>query len=125
MTSKTAAQPKGKPQPQPEKQALRARVLELVQKAGPTGYTCEELENRLKLSHQTVSPRVTDLLKQGLIAYGENKRKTRTGRPARVYTATPEKIVLPLSVRAAQMGIRSPLTVEPVPPTQDSTDEEE
>lgn len=54
------------------------------------GVTADELEVKLKLSHQTCSARVTELLKDKAIHW-KGKRKTRSGRMARVYFPGIEK----------------------------------
>lgn len=46
--------------------------------------TCDELEQRLSLSHQTCSASVNSLMKSGLIV-ADGKRPTRSGRKATVW----------------------------------------
>lgn len=52
--------------------------------------TCDEVEDRLNLSHQTCSARITELLQQSRLYVKlhdgiQVRRKTRSGRNARVY----------------------------------------
>jgi predicted transcriptional regulator len=63
---------------------LRGMVLEVIRAAG--GLTCDEVEERLDLKHQTVSARVHELMKLGQIVDG-GRRKTRSGRAATVWVA--------------------------------------
>ena len=65
---------------------LRDRVLDLL-RAYTDGLTTDEIEQRLGLNHQTASPRVWELHKRGLIGDSGKRRKTRSGRQARVYRA--------------------------------------
>lgn len=51
----------------------------------PLGATCDELEIRLGLTHQTASGAITALLKKGLIVDSGETRQTRSRRKARVY----------------------------------------
>jgi len=50
------------------------------------GFTSEELEKRLKLSHQAVSPRLSELMKMELLEDKGTRRRTTANRPAIVYT---------------------------------------
>ena len=59
-------------------------VLESIRRAGPIGMTCDEVEQKLGLSHQTCSARVNELDNIGFIKI-LGKRPTRSGRNARVY----------------------------------------
>ena len=63
-------------------------VLELVRKAiiHRPG-TCEEVEQRLGLPHQSVSARIRDLSKRGEIRKSGNYRDTKSGRRAIVWEA--------------------------------------
>jgi hypothetical protein len=49
------------------------------------GATCDEIENGLELAHQTASARIKGLADKGLIRDSGARRKTRSGRAARVY----------------------------------------
>jgi hypothetical protein len=69
--------------------ALQAKVLRYIRSRGEDGATCDEVEAHLNMRHQTASARVRELvLKEGIL-YSGNKRRTRSGRNARVYV-TPE-----------------------------------
>ncbi len=70
---------------------LQKTVLSAL-KESPFGLTCDEIEQRLDLRHQTASARLNDLQKLGLaIVRIDPKtkkpftRKTRSGRNARIY----------------------------------------
>jgi hypothetical protein len=67
---------------QPRLGTLNALVLDAItQQPG----TCDELEIRLSLTHQTCSACVNSLMNDGLIV-ADGKRPTRSGRAARVWT---------------------------------------
>lgn len=50
------------------------------------GFTSEEIEKRLGLTHQAVSPRLSELAKLKLLEDKGIRRPTIAGRPAIVYT---------------------------------------
>jgi hypothetical protein len=64
--------------------ALRRKVLNAV-KAAHDGVTCDQVEARLNMRHQTASARIRELSLLGLIEISVVRRKTRSGRYARVY----------------------------------------
>ena len=47
--------------------------------------TCEEIETRLNIKHQTASARINDLIKKGLVHDSSFRRKTKSGRNAIVW----------------------------------------
>lgn len=63
----------------------RAAILEALRKA-PAGLTCDELEQRLGLSHQSASARCAELKAERLVEI-VGTRETRTGRKAGVLKA--------------------------------------
>jgi Fic family protein len=63
------------------------RILEYLVLV-PTGLTCDEVESGLGLSHQTASARFNDLMRWGFTERLGEKRATRSGRKARVWTLT-------------------------------------
>jgi DNA-binding Lrp family transcriptional regulator len=69
----------------PHVSAIEASVLAFVKRAGRMGTTCDEIEDRMKLAHQTASARIKGLADKGLIRDSGARRKTRSGRAARVY----------------------------------------
>lgn len=70
----------------------RGRIYRLVLNAGEHGATRDEIEAALDLAHQTMSPRVRDLIRMDcLIEHPDRIRKTRRGKPATVMTAVPGK----------------------------------
>ncbi len=69
----------------PAKTVQRERITRYIAQQ-PDGATCDEIEQALGLSHQAASARCTELLAAGHIEWRDNhKRRTRTGRWARVY----------------------------------------
>lgn len=50
------------------------------------GFTSEEIEKRLNLTHQAVSPRLSELMKRELLEDKGTRRRTTANRPAIVYT---------------------------------------
>ena len=67
---------------------LAERVLEYVRSAGQHGCTCDEAMHELYLTHQTVSPRFTELESKGLLRRTGERRLTRSGNPAAIYVYT-------------------------------------
>ena len=70
---------------------IRKTVYELF-KGFPCGLTCDEVEQRLNLKHQTASARLNELQETGHLSVRINPktkkpftRKTRSGRNARIY----------------------------------------
>ena len=49
--------------------------------------TCDEVENELKLRHQTASSQIRELVKKGMLEDSEEKRYTRSKRKAIVWRA--------------------------------------
>ena len=67
-----------------DKGTAKLRILHRVMNS-PLGATCDELEIRLGLSHQTASAAITEMAKSGMIVDSGERRHTRSGRKARVY----------------------------------------
>lgn len=67
----------------------RARILDLIRAAGDRGVTSEEAQLALKLSHQTGSARVAELLQGGLIIESGRTRPTTKGYEADVLVVAP------------------------------------
>lgn len=65
----------------PAEGTLEAKVLDAIRASAST---CDELEERLGLTHQTCSARVHHLMAAGLIV-ADGSRRTRSGRAARVW----------------------------------------
>jgi hypothetical protein len=65
-------------------EAVRERVWSFIRTRGSEGATCDEVEAALGLPHQSVSARVYDLEKQNVLVDSGQRRKTRSGRKARV-----------------------------------------
>ena len=78
----------------PSVNAMAKQVLECI-RANPNGMTCDEVELRLKMKHQTCSARIRDLSScqpPFIVTRTDDKgkpirRKTSSGRTARVYFA--------------------------------------
>lgn len=71
-----------------DKSRLRRQVLAFIRDRPHCGATCEEVEDRLGLIHQTCSARISELRARGqLITVGDERRRTSTGRWARVHRA--------------------------------------
>ena len=66
---------------------LESIVLNCIASAGKFGHTCDEVEQRTGLSHQTASARCRGLVQKGRIELNGQKRETRSGRKAGVYVA--------------------------------------
>lgn len=67
---------------------IQSAVYEAVIAAGEHGITCDEVEDKLGLSHQTASARLAYLSRDGLIGVADTKRKSRTGRAVNVYVVS-------------------------------------
>lgn len=66
-------------------------IFEYIRKQG--GATCDECAYGLDLLHQTASARITELQVMGAIVDSKRRRKTKSGRSARVYVeATHEQL---------------------------------
>lgn len=61
---------------------VAARIADSLRADGPA--TCDELEQRLALTHQTASATVNALMRAGSIV-ADGSRNTRSGRRARVW----------------------------------------
>ncbi len=65
--------------------SIRERVASFIKKRGAMGATSDEIEHEMKLPHQTCSARVHELEKEGRIIDCGSRRKTRSGRKAKVF----------------------------------------
>lgn len=65
------------------KQKHRVMIVEKLLQKGDA--TCSELEQMLNLTHQTVSARICELVKDKVIVDTGKKRLTPSLRPSRVY----------------------------------------
>lgn len=70
----------------PRQSTIAAKVLAAIEDCAST---CDELEQRLGLTHQTCSATVNDLMRRKLIV-SCGYRKTRSNRSARVWCAAKE-----------------------------------
>lgn len=65
-----------------------ARVYAVISTI-PGGLTTDQVQQRMRETHQTVSPRITELRDRGLIKDSGRRRKTRSGRAAIVWESSP------------------------------------
>lgn len=71
------------------------QTMILAYVAGVNGSTCDEVEYSLALTHQCASARVRELVRKGRLSDSGERRRTRSGRTARVYvvaTSPPEPV---------------------------------
>lgn len=83
--------------PAEQRQRQRARVLDYIASRGRNGATSDEAEAALSLTHQACSARFTEAKRDGQIVPADLRRRTRSGRMARVYVIPdrPAPAVLP------------------------------
>jgi hypothetical protein len=72
---------------EPSATALRKKVLDYAS-LQHEGVTCDDVEAKLSMRHQTCSARIRELVMFGQLVDTGARRKTRSGRSARVYRAT-------------------------------------
>jgi hypothetical protein len=72
---------------QPVSGRLRQIVYEFVVSQGTHGATSQEVETALRMPSQSITPRVVELRKQGLLGDSGTARMTRSGRKAIVWVA--------------------------------------
>jgi hypothetical protein len=65
--------------------AIKVKIYDEVKGAGVIGLTCDQVEVRLGLLHQTASAIITTMKRERLLDYKGERRPTRTGRGAEVY----------------------------------------
>jgi predicted Rossmann fold nucleotide-binding protein DprA/Smf involved in DNA uptake len=76
-TSRSAAESMQRPA-----ETIRADVLAYIREGAAT---CDEVEVGLGLSHQTIGPRIRELVLMGKVRDSGSRRPTRSGRSARVF----------------------------------------
>lgn len=81
VTSKDSAKETGK-----NKNEYRRKIHGFIQTYGP--HTCDEIEVRLGLRHQTASCIITFLAKDGFLVDSGERRLTRSNRKATVWKAS-------------------------------------
>jgi site-specific DNA-methyltransferase (adenine-specific) len=69
---------------------LRSRIFVEIQSGG---MTCDEIEERLGLRHQTASARVNELMTEGRIVDSGKRKETRSGAKAIVWVEAPPAVV--------------------------------
>jgi hypothetical protein len=75
---------------EPSAGTVRAWVLKEIRKAGQKGLSCEQVERRCKLRHQSASARIRELVIDGLVEI-IGTRENESGVRARVYVAARAK----------------------------------
>ena len=69
---------------QKPKEKVRLRILDFVRERGDNGATADEVAAAWDCSHNHVAPRISELQDDGRLV-PRHRRKTRSGRNARVY----------------------------------------
>lgn len=62
----------------------KLRILDMIMRS-PRGVTADELEMRTGYKASTVSSTLRGMVKEKMVTYTDERRKTRSGRDARVY----------------------------------------
>lgn len=79
----------------PRKGSMRRDVIQTLvayHSQFDAGMTCDDLERRLRKSHQSMSPRVHELEKGGWIVDSKERKLTRSGQKAIVWRPTDKAI---------------------------------
>lgn len=82
----------------PRAGTLKAAVLDLIRRAGPNGHTADEVQTLLRREHQSISPAMNGLAREGYIMPVKVldgavvTRPTRLGNQAEVYVLTPQAV---------------------------------
>ncbi len=63
------------------------KILEEIRRAGDSGLTCDQVEVRTGMAHQTASARITGLSRKHEILDRGVRRPTRSGRDAIVWVS--------------------------------------
>ena len=71
----------------PHVTSIASEILDYIRDMTFIGATCDEVERKLKIPHQTASARFIELERKGVIFKTDVTRKTRSGRRAVVYKA--------------------------------------
>ncbi len=71
----------------PSAKSIRARVRRWIDRQGRNGATDDEIEVASGMPHQTISARRRELVLEGAIVWNGLKRKTRSGRNAKVWVS--------------------------------------
>jgi len=69
----------------PYLKGLRGLVFRVIRWSGDKGVTCDEAEVTLHQRHQAVSARIRELVQLKVVYITSERRRTRSGRTARVY----------------------------------------
>ena len=65
--------------------SLRLRILRRVRESVGEGMTCDEVEDVMKLRHQTASARIRELVQDNKLVDSGYRRLTRSNHPATVW----------------------------------------
>ena len=72
----------------PHSKALKEKILNFILTTGAKGATDDEIETAMNLRHQTASARRRELVQAGKLTESGEKRRTRSGRWAKVWVPT-------------------------------------
>lgn len=67
---------------------LRGKIRQWISQQAD-GATCDEVEQQLRMRHQTASARIRELYRAGDLRDSGKRRPTRSGRPAIVWVLAP------------------------------------
>jgi biotin operon repressor len=84
----------------------RQKVYESIATSLSKGQTCDEAEEALEMTHQTVSARIKELKDTGYIVDTGDRRKTRSKQKAAVYVAT--EFLTPVMLQTMLVSQRKP-----------------
>ena len=87
----------------PDIESMRMKIFKEIA-FEPAGWTCDELEVHMGMRHQTVSPRLLELVEAGRIEDSGERRPTRSGRGARVYVLSDQEFARRLQIRKKRAG---------------------
>lgn len=68
--------------------SIRERIYSWIERRGRFGATADEVEAKSGIRNQTITARIRELELSERLTKTEDKRKTRSGRNARVYVAS-------------------------------------
>jgi hypothetical protein len=87
-----------------DRAAIRSRVLDYIHGQGTAGATADEVCTAFGAVHNSIAPRLTELLCAGSIVRTDLRRTTRLGRRAAVHVAG-EFVAKPLVTDEAGQGL--------------------
>lgn len=104
----------------PSAQAVRARIYHHIETLGEEGATDNEVERALGLRHQTASARRRELVQRGFVYDTGDRRRTDSGRKAKVWRAAEPEQRAALAARQATGSLQKAINarVSTLGPTQ-------